>query len=78
MLLGIILLATLTARVGQGSDAYLWILTLGTTLVAAFCSVVTALWRLRPAGSLFHIFAFAAIASVPQQPRSGKGCWRRF
>ncbi|WP_284982655.1 FUSC family protein [Arthrobacter sp. efr-133-TYG-118] len=73
LLLGIILLATLTARVGQGSDVYVWILTLGTTLVAALCSVVTALWRLRPAGSLFHIFAFAAIASVPQQPPLWEG-----
>jgi uncharacterized membrane protein YccC len=73
LLLGIILLATLTARVGQGSDAYVWILTLGTTFVAALCSVVTALWRLRPAGSLFHIFAFAAIASVPQQPPLWEG-----
>lgn len=30
--------------------------------------MVVAAWRLRPGGSLFHIFAFAAIASIPAQP----------
>ena len=35
------------------------------------------LWRLRPAGSLFHIFAFAAIASIPTSRRSGRACWWR-
>ena len=68
----VILFATLTARVAQtlGVDgtAYSWLLTAATTLVAGLCSVVVAAWRLRPGGSLFHIFAFAAIASIPAQP----------
>lgn len=37
-----------------------------TTLVAGAASVCAAYLRLRPAGSLFHIFAFAAIASIPE------------
>ena len=41
---------------------------MATTVVAWGCSLVVAWWRLRPAGSLFHIFAFAAIASIPNQP----------
>lgn len=68
----VILLATVTARVagalGIDGMAYSWLLTAATTLVAGLCSVVVAAWRLRPGGSLFHIFAFAAIASIPSQP----------
>ncbi|MGO4250509.1 FUSC family protein [Paenarthrobacter sp. RAF54_2] len=68
----IILLATLMARVAQAwgieGAAYSWLLTAATTIVAGGCSVVVAAWRLRPGGSLFHIFAFAAIASIPAQP----------
>jgi hypothetical protein len=30
--------------------------------------LIVACWRLRPAGPLIHIFAFAAIASIPNQP----------
>ncbi|MFB9857565.1 FUSC family protein [Paenarthrobacter aurescens] len=68
----IILLATLMARAahagGLDGAAYSWLLTAATTLVAGACSVVVAAWRLRPGGSLFHIFAFAAIASITVQP----------
>ncbi|WP_235835605.1 MULTISPECIES: FUSC family protein [Arthrobacter] len=72
LMLVVILLATLTARVAQqwgiGAVAYSWFLTASTTAVAGACSLIAAWWRLRPAGSLFHIFAFAAIASIPAQP----------
>ncbi|MCA4133477.1 FUSC family protein [Arthrobacter sp. M4] len=81
LMFAVVLLATLMARLrsvldGAGSDgglgldggSYLWLLVLATTLVAGASSVVAALWRLRPSGSLFQIFAFAAIASIPQQP----------
>ncbi|WP_284978735.1 FUSC family protein [Arthrobacter sp. fls2-241-R2A-200] len=68
----IMLCATLMARfaheVGVSGTAYTWVLTAATTAVAGVCSVVVAAWRLRPGGSLFHIFAFAAIASIPAQP----------
>jgi hypothetical protein len=68
----VILLATLMARLTQSwgleGAAYSWLLTAVTTVVAGGCSVVVAAWRLRPGGSLFHIFAFAAIASIPSQP----------
>jgi uncharacterized membrane protein len=72
LMLLVILLATLTARLGPALGlhqmAIAWLLVLTTTLVAGACSVAVSLLRLRPAGSLFHIFAFAAIASVPHQP----------
>jgi hypothetical protein len=72
LMLLIILLASLAARAGSawGLDASstTWLLVLATTLVAGGCSVAISWLRLRPAGSLFHIFAFAAIASIPNQP----------
>ncbi|MFB0834991.1 FUSC family protein [Arthrobacter halodurans] len=43
-----------------------------TTAVAWSCSLATAYLRIRPAGSLFHIFAFAAIASQPRLPPLGE------
>lgn len=71
-MLFIILLASLLARfahaLGIEGAEYSWLLTAATTVVAGVCSVVVAAWRLRPGGSLFHIFAFAAIASIAAQP----------
>jgi hypothetical protein len=49
-----------------------WAIVGATTLVAWACSVVVGLWRLRPSGSLFQIFAFAAVASMPHQPPLGE------
>ena len=77
LMLGIILLGALTARAGTElaltpSDRT-WLQVLATTLVAGGCSLIVARWRLRPAGSLFHIFAFAAIASIPHQPPLWQG-----
>ena len=68
----VMLLAALTARAGvalglSAADT-VWLQVVATTLVAGACSLIVAWWRLRPAGSLFHIFAFAAIASIPNQP----------
>lgn len=45
-----------------------WMVVGLTTVVSGICSVVTGYLQLRPGGSLFHIFAFAAIASMPHQP----------
>lgn len=42
-----------------------------TTVVAGLASVAAGFLRLRPAGSLFHIFAFAAVASLTRQPGIG-------
>lgn len=72
LMLVVILLAALTARAGvalglSAADT-VWLQVAATTLVAGGCSLIVAWWRLRPAGSLFHIFAFAAIASIPNQP----------
>ena len=41
-----------------------WQVVGATTVVAGACAVAAGLLRLRPTGSLFHIFAFAAIASI--------------
>lgn len=72
LMLVVMLLASLFARTVQASGlsgpASTWLLVLATTMVAGACSLVIARWRHRPAGSLFHIFAFAAIASIPNQP----------
>ena len=68
----VMLLAALTARAGAAlalsTADTIWLQVVATTLVAGACSLIVAWWRLRPAGSLFHIFAFAAIASIPNQP----------
>lgn len=58
---------------GANDPAGVWLLVGATTLVAGVASVLAGLLRLRPAGSMFHIFAFAAISSVPAQPPLGEG-----
>lgn len=77
LMLAVIVLGALTARTGPalGLDAgqHLWLVVAATTLVAGGCSVAISLWRIRPAGSLFHIFAFASIASITQQPPLWQG-----
>lgn len=77
LMLLVILLAALAARTGGALGlepaGTTWLLVLATTLVAGGCSVAIAWFRLRPAGSLFHIFAFAAIASIPNQPPLWEG-----
>ncbi|MBD8044852.1 FUSC family protein [Arthrobacter sp. Sa2BUA2] len=64
LMLAVILAGALSSRLGL--DA--WGIVLGTTVVAGLGTLATGFWRLRPAGSLFHIFAYAAISSVPNQP----------
>lgn len=77
LMLAVILLAALTAHAGALTAftpaGRIWLQVAATTLVAGACSLIVSLWRLRPAGSLFHIFAFAAIASVPHQPPLWQG-----
>ncbi|MGO1319590.1 MAG: FUSC family protein [Galactobacter sp.] len=50
---------------GADSSSTRWWLVGVTAVVASLSSVLTAYLRLRPAGSLFQVFAFAAVASVP-------------
>ncbi|WP_229780533.1 FUSC family protein [Arthrobacter sp. BL-252-APC-1A] len=64
LMFAVILAGVLTSRLGPGE----WGIVLGTTVVAGLGTVATGFWRLRPAGSLFHIFAYAAISSVPGHP----------
>lgn len=64
LMFAFILAGALTSRLEPGP----WLIVIGTTAVAGLGTVATGFWRLRPAGSLFHIFAYAAIASVPGQP----------
>ena len=81
LMLLVMFLAALTARVdalaGLSAAGTTWVLVVATTVIAWGCSLVVAWWRLRPAGSLFHIFAFAAIASIPNQPPLWQACWWR-
>jgi hypothetical protein len=64
LMLAVIFAGTLTSRLEPSA----WDIVIGTTAVAGLGTLATGLWRLRPAGSLFHIFAYAAISSVPHQP----------
>jgi hypothetical protein len=77
LMLLVIFLAALTGRAGAAlalpASEALWMQVLATTVVAGGCSLLVSWWRLRPAGSLFHIFAFAAIASLPHQPPLWQG-----
>lgn len=68
----VLLLATLAGRNGLSGTEDPWALVGLTTVVAGLCAVVSAYWNLRPSGSLFHIFAFAAVSSVPYQPPLGE------
>ncbi|WP_235779933.1 FUSC family protein [Sinomonas notoginsengisoli] len=72
LMLAVILAATLTARLSPGEATSPWTIVVGTTIVAWAATIVVGYWRLRPAGSLFHIFAYAAVASVPHQPPLGQ------
>jgi len=72
---GALFLAVMAAA--WASNAYLidhqataggWAVVGLTTLVAWACSLATGFLQLRPSGSLFHIFCFAAIASIPTVP----------
>lgn len=64
LMLVVITAGALTSRL----DPAPWDIVLGTTIVAGLGTLAAGLWRLRPTGSLFHIFAYAAISSVPDQP----------
>ncbi|KNC13839.1 hypothetical protein AC792_15650 [Arthrobacter sp. RIT-PI-e] len=64
LMFAFILAAALAAR----SDLGPWSLVVLTSAVAGLGTFGAGMFRLRPAGSLFHIFAFAAIASLPAQP----------
>ena len=68
LMFGVLMAATLLARQSPGGVLDPWVSVAVTTGVAWACSVIAGLWHLRPAGSLFYIFAFAAVASVPHQP----------
>jgi hypothetical protein len=63
---GIVLVVTmmagaLTAMSGPGP----WTVVIGTVIVAGLGSLITTFFDLRPRGSLFYIFAYAAISSIP-------------
>lgn len=57
-----------TYWIEHGTTRGLWMLVALTSVVAGVCTYLTSILRVRPAGSLFHIFAFAAIASAPNLP----------
>lgn len=73
LMLVVLAAATLAGELGISEDAAPWTLVACTTVVAGAASVVTGMWNLRPAGSLFHIFAFAAVSSVPVKPPPVEG-----
>ncbi|GAB3812707.1 hypothetical protein GCM10028820_06220 [Tessaracoccus terricola] len=76
----VILAARLTSSqlVDHGTRAGLWTVVGLTTFVAWIGSVLAGYLRLRPGGSLFHIFAYAAIASSPTLPPVAEGMLTAF
>ncbi|WP_291278337.1 FUSC family protein [Galactobacter sp.] len=48
-----------------------WWLVACTSVVSALAALAVGLLRVRPAGSLFHVFAFAVVASIQDAPRLG-------
>ncbi|GAB3272106.1 FUSC family protein [Arthrobacter pigmenti] len=45
-----------------------WAIVLTTAVIAGAGSIAADYWQLKPAGSLFFVFAFAAVASLPDVP----------
>lgn len=66
---GVILVACLALGGSYASvGASAWLIVITTAVVAGAGSVAADYWHLRPAGSLFFVFAFAAVASLPEVP----------
>lgn len=71
VMVGVILLAMVGHRImGQWGT---WELIAATTVVSGISATLARLWVFRPSGSLFHIFAFAAISSLPVHPPMWEG-----
>lgn len=69
------LAAYLSSRylIDHESETWLWTLTGLTAIVSALATAWAGITRIRPGGSLFHIFCFAAIASMPATAPLGDG-----
>ena len=72
LMVAVLLAGTLVARAGWADTTRSWALVAWATMVAGVCAVLAVYWDQRPAGSLVHIIAFAAVASVPYQPSLGR------
>ena len=57
----------------EATTTGLWLLVISTTCIAGLAAIIAGFFRLRPAGSLFHIFSFAAIAQMPNLPPLADG-----
>ena len=69
LMFAVITAGALTSRLEPDAWGIVW----GTTAVAGLGTLAAGFWRLRPTGSLFHIFGYAAIASVPNHPPLWQG-----
>lgn len=69
----LLLLAVFAGALCSAAGVGTWGIVLGATLVAGLGTAATGFGRLKPAGSLFHIFAFGAIASIPSHPPIWQG-----
>jgi Fusaric acid resistance protein-like len=68
-----LLVTILAGAVASEAGIGAWGIVAGATMVAGAATLVIGWCRLKPAGSLFHIFAFGAIASVPVHPPIWQG-----
>ncbi|MGG5174952.1 FUSC family protein [Pseudarthrobacter sp. J1763] len=64
---GLLLVFIFAGQITSHSNAGPWVIVAGASVVSGLGALGTGLGRLRPAGSLFHIFAYGAIASIPHQ-----------
>jgi hypothetical protein len=67
LMLATILAGALAGLLGAGT----WAIVIGTVIVAGAGTLFTGFGRLKPGGSLFQIFGFAAVASLPVHPPLG-------
>ena len=68
LLIVVMLLASVAGHAGIAEPGNTPWLVLATAIVASGSAWLAGLWRMRPTGSLFQIFAFGAISSLPEHP----------
>lgn len=62
-----------TTTLNENTPSALWTLVVYTTVITGLAAIVAGFFRLRPAGSLFHIFSFAVIAQIENPPSLEEG-----
>lgn len=73
----LMVVATLVSGVlPHGTPSAIWVKVLLTSVVAGGAALWATWQHIRPAGSLFHVFAFAALLSAPPSSSLDAAGWR--